>query len=102
MSTEIAVSDSAGHPDRFEESLENEEVAERDLMRSLFKSILVSIPISVACFLLIVGLAIGDKTDWYVWVGLGVGLGVLGGILLGVLGGATLNAHKLDEIDRHA
>ena len=41
------------------------------------------------------------KTEWYVWVGLGVGLGVIGAVLLlGSLAGATLNAHKLDDVDR--
>ena len=34
------------------------------------------------------------------WVGLGVGLGVIGAILLGSLAGATMAAHRLDAVDR--
>ncbi len=64
------------------------------------KSILVSLPIMVGIFVLISAIAISDKTEWYVWLGLGVGLGVIGAFLLGALAGATLNAHKLDDVDR--
>ena len=46
-------------------------------------------------------IAISSKTEWYVWVSLGVGLGVIGAVLLGSLAGATLNAHKLDDVDLH-
>jgi hypothetical protein len=100
MSTDVAVPES--HPaERFEASLDAEHNAERDLMKSLVKSILVSLPVMIGVFVLIAAISISDKTDWYVWLGLGVGLGVIGAFLLGSLAGATLNAHKLDEVDRH-
>ena len=99
MSTEVAVPDDAESA-RFEASLHAEEAAERDLLRSLVISILVALPISIAIFLFMTAIAISDKAEWYVWISLGVGLGVIGAILLGSLAGATLNAHKLDEVDR--
>jgi hypothetical protein len=100
MSTEVAIPEGT-HAERFEASLDAEHDAERDLLMSLVKSIVVSLPIMVGVFVLISAIAISDKTDWYVWLGLGVGLGVIGAFLLGSLAGATLNAHKLDEVDRH-
>ena len=70
-------------------------------LKSLVLSILVALPVSIAIFLFMTAIAISNKTEWYVWVSLGVGLGVIGAVLLGSLAGATLNAHKLDEVDRH-
>ena len=57
--------------------------------------------VTIAIFVFIAAVAISDKTEWYVWLSLGVGLGVIGGVLMGSLAGATMNAHKLDEVDRH-
>jgi hypothetical protein len=98
MSTEVAIPEA--HSERFEASLEAEHDAERDLLKSLVKSILVSLPIMIAIFVLIAAIAFSDKTDWYVWLSFGVGIGVIAALLLGSLAGATLNAHKLDEVDR--
>jgi hypothetical protein len=98
MSTEVAVPEGT-HTERFEESLAAEHDAERDLLKSLVKSIVVSLPIMIGVFVIITAIAISDKTDWFVWLGLGVGLGVIGAFLLGTLAGATLNAHKLDEVE---
>ena len=100
MSTEVAVPEDASQSSRFETALEAEEAAERQLLHSLVKSVLIALPISIAFFLLLTGIAIGDKADWFVWVGLGVGLGTVGALLLGSLAGATLTAHRLDEVDR--
>jgi hypothetical protein len=99
MSTDVAVTES-GTPSRFEASLHAEQAAEHHLMISVVKTILFTLPVSIAVFVLITGLAFSDKADWYVWLGLGVGIGIVGAILMGALGGATLNAHKLDEVDR--
>jgi hypothetical protein len=70
-------------------------------MKSLVRSVLLTMPVTIAIFVFIAAVAISDKTEWYVWLSLGVGLGVIGGFLLGALAGATINAHKLDEVDRH-
>lgn len=98
MSAEVAIPEE--HAERFEASLEAEHEAERDLLMSLAKAIVVSLPIMVGVFVLMSAIAISDKTDWYVWLSLGVGLGVIAAFLLGSLAGATMNAHKLDEVDR--
>lgn len=99
MSTEVATRDGT-HTEHFEQSLAAEQEAERDLLTSLVKSIVVSLPLMIGVFVLMTAIAISDKTDWYVWLGLGVGLGVIAAFLLGSLAGATLNAHKLDDVDR--
>jgi hypothetical protein len=99
MSTEVAVPESS-HSARFEESLAAEQEAERSLFVTIVKTILISLPIMIGIFLLMTLIAISDKTEWYVWVGLGVGLGVIGACLLGSLAGATMAAHRLDAVDR--
>lgn len=99
MSAEVAVVEGTEGLSRFEASLQAEQAAERDLLASIAKAILVSLPISIAVFLLISAIAVSSQEEWYVWIGLGVGIGVVGAILMGGLAGATLNAHKLDEVD---
>jgi fatty acid desaturase len=99
MSTEVAVADGATMS-QFEASLEAEHDAERDLLKSLARSIVLTLPVTIAIFVFIAAVAISDKAEWYVWLGLGVGLGVIGALLMGSLAGATINAHKLDAVDR--
>lgn len=84
----------------FEASLHAEEDAERKLMRSIIKSVVIGIPVGIVVFIGMLALAIGDDTEWYVWVLLGCLMGTLAAVLFGVLGAVTLSAHKLDEIDR--
>ena len=98
MSTEVAVP--GERSDRFEASLAAEEEAERGLFVTIAKTVLISLPIMIGIFLLMTLIAISDKTEWYVWVSLGVGLGIIGAILLGSLAGATISAHRLDAVDR--
>jgi len=99
MSTEVAIPQST-HQARFEESLAAEQAAEHGLFVTIAKTIVISLPIMIGIFLLMTAIAISDKTEWYVWVGLGVGLGFIGAVLLGSLAGATIAAHRLDAVDR--
>ena len=99
MSSEVAIPEST-HSARFEESLAAEQAAEHGLFVTITKAVLISLPIMIGIFLLMTLIAISDKTEWYIWVGLGVGLGVIGAILLGSLAGATISAHRLDAVDR--
>jgi hypothetical protein len=98
MSSEVAIPEA--HSERFEASLAAEQAAERGLWTTIAKTILISLPVMVAIFVLMTAIAISDKTDWYVWLGLGVGIGVIGACLLGSLAGATVAAHRLDAVDR--
>jgi len=99
MSTEVAVPESTRSA-RFEDSLAAEQAAERSLFVTIATMVVISLPIMIGIFLLITLLAISDKTEWYVWIGMGVGLGVIGAMLLGSLAGATMAAHRLDAVDR--
>jgi hypothetical protein len=100
MSTEVATRGGTSPSSRFEQSLAAEQVAERGQWVTIGKTIVLSLPIIVGIFVLMTAIAISDKVDWYVWLSLGVGLGVLGACLLGSLAGATLAAHRLDAVDR--
>jgi hypothetical protein len=98
MSSEVAIPEA--RLERFEASLAAEEAAERGLWITITKTILISLPIMVGVLVLMTAIAISDKTDWYVWLSMGVGLGVIGACLLGSLAGATISAHRLDAVDR--
>jgi Na+/H+-dicarboxylate symporter len=99
MSNEVATRTEAS-TDVYEASLHAEEDAERNLMHSIIKSIVIGIPIGIVVFVGMLAIAIGDDTEWYVWVLLGALMGTLAAVLFGMLGAVTLAAHKLDEIDR--
>ena len=86
--------------DVYESSLHTEEDAERQLMHSIIKSIVIGLPIGIVVAIGMLAIAIGDHTEWYVWVLLGTLIGTIGAVLFGMLGAVTLAAHKLDEIDR--
>jgi hypothetical protein len=93
MSSEVAIPEA--RLERFEASLAAEEAAERGLWITITKTILISLPIMVGVLVLMTAIAISDKTDWYVWLSMGVGLGVIGACLLGSLAGAPISAHPL-------
>ena len=87
-------------PDSFETALVAEQAVEQHLMRAIFKCIAIGIPIGIIFFMALLAVAVGGDTEWWVIVGLGCGLGVLGAVLFGMLAGVTLSAHALEEVDR--
>ena len=99
MSSELVPTEGERPLDSFESSLVAETDAERHMMVSIAKSIAIGIPIGIVFFMVLLFLAIGGDTEWWVIVGLGCGLGVLGAVLFGMLAGVTLNAHALDVVN---
>jgi hypothetical protein len=99
LSSEL-VPPAAGELTSFEASLEAEREAEQILMRSVIKSVIIGVPVGVLFFIGLLALAIAGDTEWYVILGLGGALGLVGAVLFGMLGGVTLVAHSLEEVDR--
>lgn len=102
MSSELVPTEGEQPSDSFETSLIAEQAVERTLMRSITRCIIIGIPIGILFFMALLWLAVGDDTEWYVIVGLGCGLGVIGAVLFGMLAGVTLSAHAMEEVDRGA
>ena len=63
-------------------------------------AIVIGVPLGIAFFILLLTLAVAGETEWYVIVGVGTIMGVLGAVLFGMLGGVTLVAHVLEDVDR--
>ena len=79
--------------------LERQLMAERALVRSVIRGTLIALPITIAVVIGMMALAISDTQAWYVWVGLGAGLGVYCAGFFGVVGGVMSSAHRLDQIE---
>jgi hypothetical protein len=69
-------------------------------MRSITKSIVIGVPVGIAFFIVLLTIAVAGQTEWYVIVGLGAIMGVIGAVLFGMLGGVTLVAHVLEDVDK--
>jgi Mg/Co/Ni transporter MgtE len=100
MSSELVAQPTTGTPDSFERSLAAERVAEQTLMRSITKSIIVGVPVGIVFFIVLLAIAIGDKSEWYVVIGIGTIMGLIAAVLFGMLGGVTFVAHTLEEVDK--
>jgi hypothetical protein len=72
--------------------------AEQTMVRVSIIGFLVSLPIAIAALVGMMGVAIGDTQPWYVWVGLGVGMGVYAAGFLGATAGLLLSARRLNRI----
>jgi hypothetical protein len=100
MSSEMVPVEPDGTLETFEQSLEAEQSAERTMMRAIARGIAFATPVGIAVFITMLAIAISDKSAWYVWIGLGIVMGLLAAGLFGMLGGVTLTAHVLDDVDR--
>jgi Mg/Co/Ni transporter MgtE len=100
MSTELVAQPAVQTLDSFDRSLAAERVAEQTLMRSITKSIVIGIPVGIVFFIALLAIAVADKTEWYVVVGIGAIMGVIAAVLFGMLGGVTLVAHVLEDVDK--
>jgi hypothetical protein len=100
MSSELVATTSAAPPASFDSALAAERAAEETLMRSITKSIAIGVPVGIAFFVLLLTIAAAGQTEWYVIVGLGAIMGVIGAVLFGMLGGVTLVAHVLEDVDK--
>jgi len=84
----------------FDTSLAAERTAERTVMISIVRSVAVLVPIMIAFFIGLIALAASDQLEWWVIIGIGTLLGLVGAVLFGMLGGVTVAAHAFDDVDR--
>ena len=82
--------------------LERQLAAERTMVRSVLLGILIALPITIALAIGMMGLAMSDKTSWYIWVGLGTGIGAYAALFFGMWGGVVYSTHEFDELDDEA
>jgi hypothetical protein len=75
---------------------------ERALMRTIYRTTIMGIPLAILLFVGLLAVAIGDQVDWYVLIVLGTFMGLVAAALFGMLFGVTLTADALDELDRDA
>jgi hypothetical protein len=100
MSSELVATTTAAPPASFDVNLAAERAAEQTLMRSITKSIVIGVPVGIAFFIVLMTLAVAGQTEWYVIVGIGAIMGLIGAVLFGMLGGVTLVAHVLEDVDK--
>jgi hypothetical protein len=72
---------------------------ERQMVRGAIKGLIISVPISIAVLVGMMALAMGDTQPWYVWLSLGVGMGVYAAGFLGTVGAVLVAGEKLDKIN---
>jgi hypothetical protein len=82
--------------------LERQLDAEHRMVRSVVIGVLVALPITIALAIVIMGLAIGSTASWYVWIGLGVGIGGYAAFFFGTWGGVVRSTHEFDDLDEEA
>lgn len=100
-STEVQVSSATLTPVE-PGGLERQLAAERTMVRSVILGILIALPITIVLAIGMMGLAISDKEPWYVWVGLGAGIGTYAALFFGTWGGVVYSTHQFDELDEEA
>ena len=79
--------------------LERQIAAEQKMVRAVIIGILTALPITVPLTIGMMWLAIRDRASWYVWSGLGAGLGAYAAGFFGTIAGVMLSSHLFDELD---
>lgn len=97
-SSEVRRSASSATPSPVEIPTDRQIRAEQAMVRASIVGFLVSLPIGIAVLVGMMAIAIGDTQPWYVWGGLGAGMGVYAAGFLGATGGLLLSARKLNRI----
>jgi hypothetical protein len=100
-STEVQVPSASLAPVE-SEGLERQLAAERTMVRSVVLGILIALPITIALAIGMMALAMSDKASWYVWLGVGAGIGAYAALFFGTWGGVVYSAHNFDELDEEA
>jgi hypothetical protein len=80
-------------------TLDRQLAAERRIVRAVMLGILIALPFTIAFTILLTAIAISDQTTWYVWIGLGAGIGAYASVFFGSVAGIMLTSHLLDELD---
>jgi len=83
-------------------ALERQLEAERTMVRSIVLGIFAAAPITIVLAIGMMALAISDKEPWYVWIGLGAGIGAYAALFFGMFAGVALSTHRFDELDEEA
>jgi hypothetical protein len=80
-------------------ALDRQLAAERRIVRAIIHGVLIALPFTIAFTIGLVALAIGDQATWYVWLGLGAGIGAYAAVFFGSVAGVMLTSHLLDDLD---
>jgi uncharacterized oligopeptide transporter (OPT) family protein len=80
-------------------AIEQQLAVERGVFRSILRGVVLALPVAIAVLIGMMALAFGNTEPWYVWVGLGAGLGVYVAVFFGMIFGVTIAAHRLDRVD---
>jgi hypothetical protein len=97
-SPEVCRSASSATPSTVEIHTDRQLRAEQAMVRASILGFLVSLPIGIAVLVGMMAVAIGDTQPWYVWGGLGVGMGIYAAGFLGATAGVLLSARRLNRI----
>ena len=95
---EVAVPRAAVEPAR-SAALDRQVEAERRIVRSVAYGILIALPLTIAFTIGLTAIAISDQASWYVWIGLGAGIGAYAAVFFGSVAGVMLTSHLLDDLD---
>jgi hypothetical protein len=80
-------------------AIQRQLAVERGVIRSILRGVIIALPVSIAVLIGMMALAFSNKEPWYVWLGLGAGLGIYAAGFFGVIFGVMIAAHRLDQID---